>query len=291
MLRDLGRVLGMALLLAGTGWAQEDPAIRAEAQGDAAWARRAEGFETTGEVSPGPVGEAVAAYQQALAAEPGRVDLQLRLIEALYFQGHFATADPGERRRLHDRQLELALAAVAVTDPQGRCSAEVLQGGCSLAAAAHFWAAVSWGVYALEHGMLAAAAKDAAGEMRRHAERTAALDPSYADGGGFRLLGRLHTTAPRVPLFSGWINPREGIARLRIACALSRRDPRNPLFLAEALLRHQPERRAEALALLREVAARTPDPAQAVEQSEMLALARQSLAEAERVGDRETPSP
>jgi hypothetical protein len=77
-----------------------------------------------------------------------------------------------------------------------------------------------------------------------------------------------------VPLVTGWIDRREGIAMLERANAISTRDPRNPLFLAEALIEHAPQRREEALRLLREVAGRRPDPGFLVEETETIREAR-----------------
>ena len=68
---------------------------------------------------------------------------------------------------------------------------------------------------------------------------------------------------------------------LRRALEVSRRDPRNLLFLAEGILEYDKENRAEALALLRELAAREPDPEEVVEHSEPLEQARRLLEELE----------
>jgi len=95
--------------------------------------------------------------------------------------------------------------------------------------------------------------------------------------GRLRLLGRLHCATPRVPLVSGWVDPKVGVELLERAVALSDRDPRNPLFLAEALLDHESSRRCEAIALLREIAARSPSVDLEVEESGILAEARQRL--------------
>jgi len=51
--------------------------------------------------------------------------------------------------------------------------------------------------------------------------------------------------------------------------------------LAEALLDYRPQERLAALALLREAAARTPEPEEIVEQSETLAAAKARLARVE----------
>jgi hypothetical protein len=117
-----------------------------------------------------------------------------------------------------------------------------------------------------------------ASRIRRHAEVLIELDPRYADAGGLRLLGRLHTATPRVPFVTGWIDRREGIELLRRAHATSTSDARNALFLAEALLEHAPDRRAEAIALLREVAAHSPAPESVVEETETIDAACRRLA-------------
>jgi hypothetical protein len=122
-----------------------------------------------------------------------------------------------------------------------------------------------------------AAAKNAARRIRDHARIVTLIDPEYADAGGMRLLGRLHTATPRVPLFTGWIDRREGLELLGRANTISTRDPRNPLFLAEAILDHDPRRSVEALELLTELARRAPDPAYVVEQTEILEQARALL--------------
>jgi len=250
----------------------------AEARGDAAWARRAEGFAAGGRVAPGPAAEAVAAYEEALAAQGPAPRLAGKLVDALWFRGHFALADGPAARALYDRAVEIAEAAVERAVQAGDLAGE---------AEARFWAAIAWGVWGMEHGYVASGFKGVAGRIRDHAERAAAIDETLAAGGPRRLLGRLHTVTPRLPLFTGWIDPAKGIAALERAVEISTADPRNELFLAEALLDHAPARRAEALDLLARVAARAPDPAERVEQSETIAAARARLAQEEQ--DAATP--
>lgn len=263
----MGRSLLAALLVLSTGSAQAQP--DAETRGDAAWARRAEGFIANGRVAPWPTAEAVAAYEEAITAEGPSPRLAGKLVDALWFRGHFALADGPGARALYDRAVEVAESAVARAVAQADATGE---------AEARFWAAIAWGVWGMEHGYLASGLRGVAGRIRDHAERAAAIDETLAAGGPRRLLGRLHTVTPKLPLFSGWIDPAGGIASLERAVAISTADPRNQLFLAEALLDHAPARRAEALSLLARVAERVPDPAELVEQSETIAAARRRLA-------------
>lgn len=281
----VGIVAVLAPLLATAGL----PPGTAEARGDAAWARRQTAFLAGEDPDPAPVREAVAAYDEALRAAPDDEDVLFKLMEATYFEGYFLTPGASERRRRFDRVLELSerslelLAARAGVEgsldampPERR--ADVLR-GVPGAARAYFWNAVAWGLWGMSHSRVAAGMHGAAGAIRDAAGTVVLLDERYENAGGLRLLGRLHTATPRVVLFTGWIDRARGIELLRRACELSRADPRNPLFLAEALLDYRPEARAEALALLRDVAGRRPDPALAVEQSETIEAARRRLIE------------
>ena len=158
----------------------------------------------------------------------------------------------------------------------------VVRPGPAARVRAHFWAAIAWGLWGMSHGYLEAGARGVAGKIRHHAQQVIDLDPGFADAGGLRLLGRLHSATPKIPLFTGWIDRERGIELLRKANRISTRDARNPLFLAEALLEHRPEARQEAIELLREVSARSPDPQRLVEESETIEGARQVL---ERLGE------
>ena len=255
------------------------------AHGESSWADRSSGFASLGTVSPVPVQSAIAAWEAALEEADGDLALRFRLIEALYFWGHFAGTEEETSRRAADRALALAeetyqlVIAPLGTSRRTTTAAEQasLERALANAPAAHFWCAIWWGVWGMVHGRLAAARRDVPSRIRRHAEVLIALDERFADAGGMRLLGRLHTATPRVPFVSGWVDRPLGIDLLERANRISTADGRNPLFLAEALLEHAPERSAEAIELLREVASRKPAPERLVEDSETIRLARERL--------------
>ena len=60
------------------------------AAGDAAWARRAEGHQG-GRALPGPIDEAIAAYERAVKEQPDRLEGAWKLLRALHFKGDFTT--------------------------------------------------------------------------------------------------------------------------------------------------------------------------------------------------------
>ena len=260
-------VLSLSLLLFAASVHAEDT----EARGDRLWARRAEGFAATQKADPEIAAGAVQAYEEALRTRPRDLALRFKLVEALYFAGHFADRSSEVARKRFERAVEVSEEACSIAGEAGPQAVE-----------AHFWAAISWGLWGMSHSTLAAAMHDVAGKIRDHASRVAALAPGYRDAAGWRILGRLHVQVPYIPMITGWVSRDDGIAFLRKAQAASDRDPRNPLFLAEALLAERPQKREQALALLREVAARTPRPELLVEDTEMVTEARRELAKAQQ---------
>ena len=256
------------------------------AAGDAAWARRAEGHQGD-RALPGPVNEAVAAYERAVKEQPDRLEGAWKLLRALHYKGEYATAAREGKQQVFARGKEVAEAAIdrlarrvggrqkldAMDPPQ---AAKALA-GIPEAKPLFLWAAVHWGLWGDVFGRLAAARQGAGDRVRRYAEILNALDEGYEDAAGHRILGRLHTLAPKVPFFTGWVDRDKAISELRRAVALGPDNLDNHLFLAEALLEHQPAKAAEAREILRRLLARKPAPELAVEQERTLANARALL--------------
>lgn len=268
------------------------------ATGDAAWAGRAEGAPAgePGRAAPGPVGRAVTAYEAAVAADPDDLEARWKLLRALYFQGEHVARGADARREVFDRGRRAAEAALdrLAARVGGREALEELapaERAARLArvpeaASIHLWAAIHWGLWGDASGRFAAARQGVAGKIRDYAETALALDETLEDAGPHRVLGRLHTLAPRIPFFTGWIDRDRAVAELERAVALAPEMPLNRLYLAEALLEHAPEgrngRRAEAVGHLRALLRRPPDPEFAVEEAAARRQAREILARAQR---------
>src|SRR5713101_7328637 len=80
----LAAVIAPPPLAAQTAGESED-AREDLARGDAAWLRRAEGHQG-GRALPAPVGEAIAAYEAALKADPGSLDATWKLLRGYHFR-------------------------------------------------------------------------------------------------------------------------------------------------------------------------------------------------------------
>jgi hypothetical protein len=284
----MGRVHGFALLsfllAAGAAHASEI------ALGDAAYEQRALGASSE-RAAPGPIIAAVRAYELGLAASPDSLEVRWKLLRALYFQGDFATREPAQEKRLFERATALADESVRLLerragDDLARLSdaelrARLASAGVSAtdAAALYFWSAVAWGVWSQTHGLLDAVRKGVAARVHAEALLAHRIDPGLEEGGPLRLLARLHAKLPRVPLISGFVDR----AKAEPLAAETRErwpaHPGNRLLLALTWLELAPERREEALALLREVAASEPRRAQQVEDAAVVEAARERLAQ------------
>lgn len=257
------------------------------AAGDAAWARRAEGHQGD-RALPGPIDEVIAAYERAVKAQPDRLEGHWKLMRALHYKGEFATPTREGKQQVFARGKEIAEAALArlarrargreKLDAMDPVEAAKVLAQVPEARPLHLWAAVHWGLWGDVFGRLAAARQGVGDRVRRYSEVLIALDERYEDAGGHRVLGRLHTLAPKVPFVTGWVDREKAVVELRRAVAIGPDNLDNHLFLAEALLEHQPSRAAEAREILRRLLARQPSPELVVEQERTLVNARALLA-------------
>jgi tetratricopeptide (TPR) repeat protein len=264
--------------------AQTDPI----AAGDAAWARRAEGHQGARAV-PGPINEAIADFERAVKEQPDRLEGAWKLLRALHYKGDFTTDSNEAKQKIFARGKEVAeagldrLAKRTVGSRQKLEALSPAQAAKAVAAVPEakplfLWSAVHWGLWGDVFGRMAAARQGVGDKVRRYAEILIALDERYEDAAGHRILGRLHTLAPKVPFVTGWVDRDKAVAELRRAVALGPDNFDNHVFLAEALFEYQPAKEAEAREILRRLIARPATPELVVEQEKSLVNARALLA-------------
>jgi tetratricopeptide (TPR) repeat protein len=257
--------------------------------GDAAWVRRAEGHQGD-RAAAGPVDQAVAAYERAVKEHPERLEGYWKLLRALHYKGDYAVQTREGKQRVFGRGREVFEAALGqIARRTGRKAAEMdelpprqvaaLVKEIPEAQAVYLWGAIHWGLWGDSYGRLAAARQGVGDKIRRYGEVALALDERYDRAGAHRLLGRLHTLAPKIPFITGWVDRDEAVSHLRRAVALAPEDLLNQVYLADALLQHHPGKAAEAKEILRRVLQKKPDPERVVEDERALAEARHLLAE------------
>lgn len=269
-----------ALLLAAIPVSAQD----AISVGDAAWARRAEGHQG-GRAAAGPVDEAVAAYERAVKEQPDRLEAYSKLLRALHYKGDYAVHTKEGKQQVFGRGREVVEAALQRIERRaGRKLDELppaqvakLVAKIPEAPEIFLWGGIHWGLWGDAYGRLAAARQGVGDKIRRYGEITVAIDERLERAGGHRLLGRLHTLAPKIPLVTGWVDRSKAVSHLRRAVALAPEDLYNQVYLADALLQYQPEKAAEAREILRKVVQKKPDPARVVEDELALADARELL--------------
>jgi 3-oxo-5-alpha-steroid 4-dehydrogenase 1 len=268
-------VFGFGLSPAGAA-----EAVAARAEGDALFARRAEGAR--GAVAdPAVVDQAIAAYRRAVAEAPTDLEALGGLLHALHFRAAYCGASREVKKPIFDEGRRLGQAAVDRLERQvgGRTGPERVAALRAVpgAASVFYWTAAHWGEWSLLTSKLSAAKAGVAGKVRDLAQTVAEVDPLLDEGGGFRVLGRLHDQAPSIPFITGWVSKRKALDYLRRAYSIGPENPVTRLFLAEAILDHEPAKKEEALALLRSCADTPPRPQHAVEDAQYADLARATL--------------
>src|SRR5436309_5922514 len=274
----------LSLLLVPSSLAAQAGAIAA---GDVAYARRAEGHQGA-RAQPGPINEAIADFERAVKEQPDRLEGSWKLLRALHFKGDFVAQTDDEKQKVFARGKEVAEAAInrlakraggrAKLDAMTPAQAAKALAGAPEAPPLFLWSAVHWGLWGDVFGRLAAARQGVGDKVRRYAEMVIALDERYGDAAGHRVLGRLHTLAPKVPFVTGWVDRDKAVSELRRAVALGPDNFDNHVFLAEALFEYQPAKAAEARDILRRLIVRQPTPALAGELEKILVNARSLLA-------------
>ena len=267
--------------------ARATDAAAAIARGDASWERRADGAQGD-RAARAPIAAAVAAYEEAVKAAPANLEASWKLLRALWFEGEYVARSQEEKQRVFGRGKAVSENAWAVVGkrvgPQRLESERAADRAAALrgmpeAPPLLLWSAADWGLWGNAFGKLAAARQGVGGKVRDWAETLIALDDRFEGGAGHRVLGRLHSEAPKVPFFTGWVDHDKAIVELEKAVAMAPDELSNRFYLADALLEHRPAAKARAAALLREVAGAKPRASAQVEDAALSADATRRLAD------------
>lgn len=249
-------------------------------EADARFARRSQGAidDVADKLE---VDAAIALYRRALALAPRDVEILGRLMRALHFRGAYTGAGPEEKKAIFEEGRKMGQDAVDRLEAQAKATRglsriealRLVKGTPAL----YLWTAGHWGEWALVRGKFAAARSGIAGRLRDLSQTVIDLDPAFEDAAGYRLLGRLHSEAPKIPFITGWVSRDKALQYLRRAHETGPRHPVTWYFLAEAILDHQPEKRGEALSLLERCANTPPRPDTLLEDARYASLARKQL--------------
>lgn len=227
------------------------------------------------------VDAAIALYRKALALAPRDIAIVARLMRTMHFRGAYTGAGMEEKKAIFEEGRKMGQDAVDRLEAQAKTARglsriealRLVKGAPAL----YLWTAGHWGEWALVRGKFAAARSGIAGKLRDLSQTVIDLDPTFEDAAGYRLLGRLHSEAPRIPFLTGWVSRDKALQYLRRAHETGPRHPVTWYFLAQAILEHQPEKRDEALSLLDRCANTPPRPDTLLEDARYATLARRQL--------------
>ena len=244
------------------------------AAGDLAWEQRAAGHQGSSAAAQ-PIQAAIDAYASALEKAPDNLEARWKLLRAYHFKGEFVLEIDGERLELFRQGREIARDGQARIERDFHLDRGLLKMEPAAVAAAVrdnqavgevlFWASANWGLWAQYSGKLMAAIWGVVTRIRQYADIMVLMDERIENGGAHRLLGRFHAVVPKIPLFMGWVDRDLAVRELRLSLRAAPDSLLSKIYLAEALLKFEPEQRPEALGLLREIVASQPDPDRLVE--------------------------
>lgn len=263
------------------------PLLGQAAEGDRLWLLRADGSQGS-RAAFEPIDAVINAYGAALHDDPENLDLRWKLMRALRFKGSYVAQETEQKRAIFDQARQVGEAGVAQLNRAlaAKKAGSVTKGKEAAVAAAlrsipHageflYWDAVSWGEWAQVFGKIAAVRQGAADRILREATLAVLIDPAIENGGGDRVLGRLHNQTPRIPFVTGWASDARAIEHLRASVERGA-DNLTKVFLAEALASNGRSDRPEAIALLRDVIQAPLDSTHSVEDADAKDRARALL--------------
>ncbi|MBN1780868.1 hypothetical protein JW948_07075 [bacterium] len=228
----------LIFLLSGLLFGRSNPILQ---EADSLYALRAFGFQPeTGLVDSIMIDRAIRAYEKAVNASDSseKPPVIWKLMQCFYYKGNFTTADKEIKKQLFLEGIRIGERALKTyPDSPGL----------------HFWMGILWGYWSEQVGLLTAGRKGVAGKVRHHAETLIGIQDDFAEGGGYRTLGRLHDQAPKIPLILGWPSKEKSIAYFEKAYAIKPDNLFTKQYYAEAL--YDQGQKERAVQMMREIIA------------------------------------
>ena len=201
-------------------------------EADFLYAQRGTGFNTeTLLADNNTIDKAIALYKKAVDTTSGsqKQEAIWKLIRAYYFKGYYATLDSETKKKVYDLGKEMGSVGIKEF---------------SESVGIHLWVAIIWGVWGEEYGIFQAARQGVAKKMRYHCEKVIELDEYFDEAAGYRIFGRLHFKAPKIPFILGWPSNDEAVKLFEKAYRIAPHNLFTKQYLAEALYKKGQKERA-----------------------------------------------
>lgn len=205
-------------IMPGVSLSSESPS-QLIGEGDSFFSQRAVGH-TGDRATTAPILRAISSYSSAYNDENQSPELAIKIMKSIYF--YIAYAEKNVKKRKEALWKAIKLGEEALKKYPDSVGINYWMGGC-------------WGRWGEINGVFTSARMGVAAKIRYYAQRTIELDPAYADGGGYRTFGILHSKAPKIPLILPWPSNKEAVKYLTKAVEAGPENLTNHLYYAESL--------------------------------------------------------
>ncbi|MFC1569527.1 hypothetical protein ACFL4L_04775 [bacterium] len=208
-------------------------------QADSLYALRAVGFQPkTGLVDTTNINQSIRQYKKAvmLSDSSETEEIFWKLMQCYYYKGNYTTDDKALKKQLFLKGIKIGEEALE-SYPQSP--------------GLHFWMGILWGYWSEQVGLLTAGRKGVANKVRYHAESLIKIQDTFADGGGYRTLGRLNYEAPKIPIILGWPSKKKASDYLQKAYSINPNNLFTKQYYAEAL--YHKGNQEDAIKLMNEI--------------------------------------
>ena len=225
-----------------------EPLSQLIGEGDSFFSQRAVGHMAD-RATTAPILQAISSYVSAYNNEIQSPELVIKIMRSLYFYIAYAEKDVKKRKEALWKSIKIGEEALKkYPDSVG----------------INYWLGGCWGRWGEINGVFASAKMGVAAKIRYYAERTIELDPAYADGGGYRTFGILHSKAPKIPFILPWPSNKEAVKYLAKAVETGPENLTNHLYYAETLAKTG--RIQKAISHLKKVVNAEIDPEKLIEE-------------------------
>ena len=180
------------------------------------------------------ISSAINYFEDAIKTKDKELEAGIFLLKSYYFKGKHVATDDEERKLIYNLGKKLS-ERLLITYPES--------------VAIRYWYLINLGSWAEVYGTLAAAKEGVADIMRDQSKKIIEIDPYYANGGGYFMLGAVHLKSPRIPFVLSWPNNKKAVDYLTKAYNTGQRTFSQTVYLARALKKTGEDNKAKKLLL------------------------------------------
>lgn len=178
------------------------------------------------------IDQSIHQFQKAMKVPGSELDAGVYLLKCYYYKGKFiATTDEEKKENFNE----------------GKSLGEQLIDLYPNSPSVYYWYLVNLGSWAEIYGIFSAAKEGVANTMRKFSNKIIELDSNYSDGGGYFMLGAVHSKSPYIPFILSWPSDEQALKYLSFAYDTGVSTPNQTVYLARALYKNGQKQKAISL--------------------------------------------